>query len=165
MHRIFCLWIPISLTPSMTFHQHRQVRQPFVVSFDTNYFYPPSIYSIFLVESCLMAKWLPVVCRCQTFPFQCLNNIFTPACICWQRSIPDAIELRKLFLEVFNFLLQFLNHSSVWSIKLDIPQWCHCWIWGPTWWWCMRGCFRIIHDYAKKMRFCAAFLKVIIGFD
>ncbi len=56
----YCLWIPISLTPSLTFHQHRQVWQPFLVSFDTNYFYLPSIYSILSIESCLMAKWLPV---------------------------------------------------------------------------------------------------------
>jgi hypothetical protein len=29
--------------------------------------------------------------------------MFTPACIFWQCSISDAIELRKLFLEVFSF--------------------------------------------------------------
>ncbi len=168
MRRIFCLWIPISFTPSMTFHQHQQVWQPFVVSFDSNYFNPSSIYSIF-VGTILFdgqmasrkydatASWLIWSVAVKLFLFKVRTTCFTPACICRQRSISDAIELRKLFLEVFNFLLLFLNHSSVWWIKMDIPQWYRSWIWVPTWWCCMRGCFRIFHDYAKKWGFVQPF--------
>ncbi len=103
------------------------------------------------------ACWLIWSVIVKLFLFRCSNNIFTPACICWQHSISDAIELRKLFLEVFNFLLLFLNHYYIWWIKLDIPQWCRSRIWGPTWWCCMRGCFRIFHDYAKKWGFVQPF--------
>jgi len=48
------------LPPSMIVHLHQQVLQPFEVSFDTNYFYLPSTYSIYWVEFFSMAKWLPV---------------------------------------------------------------------------------------------------------
>ncbi len=53
-----CLWFLVSLPPSMTFHSHPEVMQPFLVSSDTNFFYHPSTYSNSLEASCFLAKWL-----------------------------------------------------------------------------------------------------------
>ncbi len=38
-------WLLVLLPPSMTFHPHHQVMQPFLISSDTNFFYHPSTYS------------------------------------------------------------------------------------------------------------------------
>ncbi len=56
--RTCCLWFLVSLPPSMTFHPHPEVMQPFLVSSDTNFFYHPSTYSNSLEASCFLAKWL-----------------------------------------------------------------------------------------------------------
>ncbi len=54
------LWILVALPPSMIFHPHPQVMQPFLVSPDTYFFYHPSMFSNSLVASCFLAKCLPV---------------------------------------------------------------------------------------------------------
>ncbi len=52
------LWFLVSLPPSMTFHPHQQVMEPFLVSSDTHFFYHPSTYFNSLEASCFLAKWL-----------------------------------------------------------------------------------------------------------
>ncbi len=43
--RTYRVWFLVSLPPSMTFHPHPEVMQPFLVSSNTNFFYHPSTYS------------------------------------------------------------------------------------------------------------------------
>ncbi len=56
--RTCCLWLLVSLPPSMTFHPHPEVMQPFLVSSDTNFFYHPFTYSNSLEATYFLAKWL-----------------------------------------------------------------------------------------------------------
>ncbi len=56
--RTCCFWFLVSLPPSMTFHPHPEVMQPFLLSSDTNFFYHLSTYCNSLEASCFMAKWL-----------------------------------------------------------------------------------------------------------
>ncbi len=94
--RTCCLWFLVSLPPSMTFHPHPEVMQPFLVSSDTNFFYHPSTYSNSLDSS--------------------------PACICWQCSISYTVELSQFFLKLFNLLFLFLNYPNILCIKPAILQ-------------------------------------------
>ena len=148
--RTCCLWLLVSLPPSMTFHPQPEVMQPFLVSSDTNFFYHPSTYSnslealvswpngfSYISSNCLL---IYVVYWGHTHLLWWPQNIPYPACNCWQCSISDTIELSQFFLKLPNLLFLFLIYPNILCINPDILQrwcnepvcrhsWCRCWCW------------------------------------
>ncbi len=145
--RTWCLWLLISLPPSMTFHPQPKVMQPFLVSSDSNFFYHPSTYSnslealswpngfSYICSNCLL---IYVVYWGHTHLHWWPQNILPPACISWQCSISDTIEFSQFFLKLPNLLFLFLIHPNILCIIPDILQrwcnelvcrhsWCRCW--------------------------------------
>ncbi len=149
--RTCCLWFLVSLSPSMTFHPHLEVMHPFFVSSDTNFLYHPSTYSktlwkhlvlwpngfSYIRSNCLL---IYMVCWGHTHLLWWPQHILPPACICWQCSILDTIELSQFLLTLLNLLFLFLNYPNILCINPDILQrwcnepvckhsWCRCWCW------------------------------------
>ena len=128
--RTCCLWLLVSLPPSMTFHPQPEVMQPFLVSSDTNFFYHPSTYSnslealvswpsgfSYISSNCLL---IYVVYWGHTHLLWWPQNIPYPACNCWQCSISDTIELSQFFLKLPNLLFLFLIYPNILCINPDI---------------------------------------------
>ncbi len=154
--RTCCFWFLVSLPPSMTFHPHPKVMQTFLELSDTNFFYHHSTYSNSLKASRFLAKGLLLHYK-QLLADLCglwwPQNILPPACIFWQCSISDTIELSQFFLKLFNLLFLFLNNPNILGINPDILQrWCnvpvctHSWCW--CWWrcWCLCWNHFVFHD-------------------
>ncbi len=126
---------------------------------------------------------------CHTNLLWCPQNILPPACICWQCSMSETIELSWFFLKLFNLLFLFLNCPNILCINPDILQrWCnvpiyrHCWCWC---WWRCRCCVGIILFFMsshhcwwtmqsqcdmgvliwKKMKSCVAYLWLTQSFQ
>ncbi len=144
------LWLLVSLPPSMTFHPQPEVMQPFLLSFDTNFFYHPSTYSNSLEAlvswtngfSYISSSYLLiyVVYWGHTHLLWWPQNIPYPACNCWQCFISITIELSQFFLKLPNLLFLFLIYPNILCINSDILQrwcnepvcrhsWCWCWCW------------------------------------
>ncbi len=113
-----CLWMLVSLPPSMTFHPQPEVMQPFLVSSDTNFFYHPSTYFNSLEASCFLAKWF-LLHKKQLLADLCgLLGSYSPSLMTSKRSSPclhflasslsDTIELSQFFLKLPNFALGLL---------------------------------------------------------
>ena len=130
------LWLLLSLPPSMTFHPHQQVMQPFLVSCDTHFFHHPSTYSnslealvsrqnsfSYISSNCLL---IYVVYWGHTHLLWWSQNIPYPACNCWQCSISDTIDQSQFFLKLPNLLFLFLIYPNILCINPDILQrWCN----------------------------------------
>ncbi len=117
-------------------------------------FYHLSTYFISLEASCFLAKRL-LLHKKQLLADLCgwlgsfspslvTQNILPPACICWQHSILDTLELSQFILKLLNLLFLFLNYPNIFCINPDILQrWCneavcrHSWCWC---WWRCRSC-------------------------
>ncbi len=116
-----------------------------------------STYSNSLEASYFLAKWL-LLHKKQLLADLCgllvdtrllwwPQNILPPACICWQFSILDTIELSQFFLKLFNLLLLFLNYPNILCINPDTSQrWCNVPFCRHSWcrcWWRCRCCVGI----------------------
>ncbi len=90
------LWFLVSLPPSMTFHPHLEVMQPFLVSSDTNFFYHPSTYFNSLEASCFVAKWL-FLHKKQLLADLCgLLGTYSPSLMTSKHSSP-CLHLQAMF--------------------------------------------------------------------
>ncbi len=128
--RTCCLWLLVSLPPSMTFHPHQQVMQPFLVSYDTHFFYNPSTYSnslealvsrqnsfSYISSNCLLIYVVYWGC---THLLWWPQNIPYPGCNCWQWSISDTIDRSQFFMKLLNSLFLFLIYPNILCINPDI---------------------------------------------
>ncbi len=145
--RTCCLWLLVSLPPSMTFHLHQQVMQPFLVSSATHFFYHPSTYSnslealvsrqnglSYISSNCLL---IYVVYWGRTHLLWWPQNIPYPACSCWQCSISDTIDRSQFFMKLPNLLFLFLIYPNKLCINPDISQrWCNESVCRHSWYWC-----------------------------